>query len=102
MSPEHKPAAVKVYSKKHNCERSNVVIIFKCNVRYKAYLEPFAPSFCPNKFKKLSAQKLLKVLPTKGVGLEAPKRNIFLYCSKVKNFVALLGVSAIIGGKIPL
>ena len=41
-------------------------------------------------------------IPTIGVGLGSPNRNIFLYCSKVKNFVALLGVSAIIGGNIPL
>jgi hypothetical protein len=30
-----------------------------------------------------------------------PNENKFLYCSNVKNFVALFGVSTIIGGKIP-
>ena len=39
---------------------------------------------------------------TSGVGAELPNKNIFLYCSNVKNLSALLGVSAIIGGKIPL
>jgi len=39
---------------------------------------------------------------TTNVGLGAPNKNSFLYCSKVKNFVARFGVSARIGGRIPL
>lgn len=38
---------------------------------------------------------------TNGVTLSDPNINIRLYCSKQKNFVALFGVSAKIGGKIP-
>ena len=40
--------------------------------------------------------------PTIGLGLDAPNEKSFLYCSKVKNFVARFGVSAMMGGKIPL
>ena len=35
-------------------------------------------------------------------GCDDPNENNVLYCSNVKNFVALLGVSTIIGGNIPL
>jgi hypothetical protein len=39
---------------------------------------------------------------TVGVGDPVSLVKSCLYCSKVKNLVALLGVSARIGGKIPL
>lgn len=38
---------------------------------------------------------------TSGVGAGAPNRNRGLVCSKHTNLIALLGVSAIIGGRIP-
>ena len=39
---------------------------------------------------------------TYGIGRPSIEENIFLYCSKVKNLVARFGVSAKIGGKMPL
>ena len=49
-----------------------------------------------------AGKKNTPVMLTRGVGLSDPNRKKRLYCSKVKNLTARLGVSTNTGGRMPL